>query len=401
MRLLSKKVKLKIDKTKKYLLACSGGPDSMALFHMLLNEGYFFEVAFVNYKSRIESDIEEATVKKLCILNNIKGHFLEKKCSSAANFESEARKIRYDFFEEIIKSDETLDALLIAHNADDLLETYFIQKERKNVPTFYGIKEETNYRSIKIIRPLLIYEKNFLTLYCEKNKVPYHIDKSNDDERYQRNRIRKNKISKLSFENKKNLLSEIEIKNRLILKQNKMFDKNIEGRFARIFTKNIEVLQRFLFYFVSKQGNFELKNSYKTILNDIVNNNFNKSYWFKTFGIIFDSEGLLFHKKPLDQITYCYSKSDFESFGKCNIDGNCVIKPLKEFDSFKQNGHTKKTNRFFIDCKMPLSIRLIWPCVLIDKDEIVFVPRYRKNYKIKDSSKLIFSTKTLQNLNIF
>lgn len=401
MRLLNKKVKLKIDKTKKYLLACSGGPDSMALFHMLLNEGYFFEVAFVNYKSRVESDIEEATVKKMCLLNNIKGHFLEKKCSSAVNFESEARKIRYDFFEEIIKNDETLDALLIAHNADDLLETYFIQKERNNVPTFYGIKEETHYRSIKIIRPLLIYEKSFLTLYCEKNEVPYHIDKSNNDERYQRNRIRKSKISKLSFKNKKDLLNEIEFKNRLILKQNKIFDKNIGGRFARVFTKNIEVLQRFLFYFVSKQGNFELKNSYKTILNDIVNDNFNKSYWFKTFGIVFDSEGLLFHQKPLDQITYCYSKSDFESFGKCNIEGNCIIKPLKEFSSFKQNGHTKKTNRFFIDCKMPLSIRLIWPCVLIDKNEIVFVPRYRKNYKIKDSSKLIFSTKTLQNLNIF
>ena len=48
---------LNIDKKKKYLLACSDGPDSMALFKMLLLEGYQFSVAHVNYHLRQESDL--------------------------------------------------------------------------------------------------------------------------------------------------------------------------------------------------------------------------------------------------------------------------------------------------------------------------------------------------------
>ena len=50
---------LNLDKNKKYLLACSYGPDSMALFSMLLEEGYRFEVAHVNYHFRNESNLEE------------------------------------------------------------------------------------------------------------------------------------------------------------------------------------------------------------------------------------------------------------------------------------------------------------------------------------------------------
>ena len=54
---------LNLDKNKKYLLACSFGPDSMALFDMLLKEGYKFAVAHVNYRLRSEADDEEISLR--------------------------------------------------------------------------------------------------------------------------------------------------------------------------------------------------------------------------------------------------------------------------------------------------------------------------------------------------
>ena len=60
---------LKLDKSKRYLLACSFGPDSMALFDMLLKENYSFEVAHVNYHLREESDFEEISLQKFLFEN--------------------------------------------------------------------------------------------------------------------------------------------------------------------------------------------------------------------------------------------------------------------------------------------------------------------------------------------
>ena len=61
---------LNLDKNKKYLLACSYGPDSMALFGMLLSENINFEVAHVNYHLRKESDDEENGLRSFCELHN-------------------------------------------------------------------------------------------------------------------------------------------------------------------------------------------------------------------------------------------------------------------------------------------------------------------------------------------
>ena len=62
---------LNLEKNKKYLLACSFGPDSMALFDMLLKEGYKFSVAHVNYHLREEADEEESKLRDFCFDHNI------------------------------------------------------------------------------------------------------------------------------------------------------------------------------------------------------------------------------------------------------------------------------------------------------------------------------------------
>lgn len=374
----------------------------MALFGMLLKEKYDFEVAFVNYKTRENSDYEQKLVEEYANEHDIKCHVLEKKCSSTGNFENNARKIRYKFFFDVVKKQKNIDGILVAHNADDSIETYIIQNRRKVLTDKYGLTFSTKMREINIYRPLLRYEKNFLELYCVKNNIPYSIDATNFDEKYLRNSIRSRIVSKLKLEEKNEFLEIIDRQNSKLQKVYKQFENNILGNEAIVFTKNIEVLQRFLFYFVKKQGNFLLQPQYKNLIDDIVNDRFNQLYNFKKFFIIFDSEGLLFLKKDPNKVNYEYTKEYFiKNIGECRFKEEICIKPLIKFNSFKLNGHTKKTNRFFIDCKMPLRYRYFWPCVTVDGNKIIYVPRYRKNYKITEQSKLLFSAKTLQNLNIF
>lgn len=401
MKLLTRKQKLSLNKEHTYLLACSGGPDSMALFHMLYKEGYKFDVAFVNYKSRPESDLEQEMVQKYCDNCRVFCHILEKKCSSAGNFENEARNIRYNFFHSICISQKKYNAILVAHNADDLIETFVLQTDRGILPDTYGLTFESFYAGIKILRPCLRYEKQFLTNYCKKYNVPYSIDSTNNDVKYKRNKVRKEYISKLSFEEKNKICKEISKKNNEIQRNKIKFENNINGCFAKVFTKNMQVLQRFCFYFVKKQGNFMLSSAYKNLLDDIKNDRFNQIYRFDKFSIIFDTEGLTFLRKNPDRITYTYTKKEFEKVGVCNFEDDVIIKPLKEFEFLTVNGHKKKVNRFFIDCKIPLSLRLVWPCVVSKTGEVLYSPRYRENYKITENSKLIFDTKTLQNLTIF
>ena len=118
---------LNLDKNKKYLLACSCGPDSMALFSMLLNEGYSFSVAHVNYHFRKESDQEEAILRDFCLKNNIAIYVYDNKEKVNKNLEARAREIRYNFFNNIYH-DNNFDTLLVAHHQDDLIETYLMQK---------------------------------------------------------------------------------------------------------------------------------------------------------------------------------------------------------------------------------------------------------------------------------
>ena len=61
----------KFDKSYPYLIACSGGPDSMALLDMLLKENFNIIIAHVNYKTRDESDSEEQMVIEFAKLHNL------------------------------------------------------------------------------------------------------------------------------------------------------------------------------------------------------------------------------------------------------------------------------------------------------------------------------------------
>ena len=79
---------LNLDHKKRYILACSYGPDSMALFSLLLKEGYDFDVAHVNYHLREESNAETEGLQQYCEKNKRKLFVLDVKENISRNIEA-------------------------------------------------------------------------------------------------------------------------------------------------------------------------------------------------------------------------------------------------------------------------------------------------------------------------
>ena len=191
---------------KNFIIAVSGGPDSMSLLDLLKNK--IVAVCHVNYKKRVDSYLDQKIVEDYCNLHNIKLYVKEVEYSDNdknENFQSLARKIRYDFFSEVAKIENCFN-LLVAHNKNDFLETAYMQVSKKSKSLFYGIKFKSFYRDLTIYRPLIRISKNTLEKYCILNSINYAIDSSNLFQVYSRNKIRKtildtsnNKLNKFIY----------------------------------------------------------------------------------------------------------------------------------------------------------------------------------------------------------
>jgi tRNA(Ile)-lysidine synthase len=188
-----------LNKAKKYLLAVSGGIDSMVMADLFLQQQLEFSVAHCNFQLREEdSNLDEQLVIDWCIKNNIdyfikrvdtKEYCAQHKCSIQVG----AREIRYAFFDEIC-ADKNIDFIVTAHHQDDTIETTLFQFFRGT-----GIQGLTGIpaRNQKIIRPLLSYSKQQIVDYAAKFQVAFREDKSNLKQDYSRNKMRLHIIPQL------------------------------------------------------------------------------------------------------------------------------------------------------------------------------------------------------------
>lgn len=391
---------LNLDKNKKYLLACSFGPDSMALFDMLLKDGYHFSVAHVNYHLRKESNKEEELLRDYCqkhdieifvnalTLNDMKG-----------NTENNARIVRYQFF-SLLCSKYGFDAVLVAHQQDDLIETYFMQKERKNIVKFYGIQEKCFLFGVNVIRPLLHYSKSDLISYCVKNHIPFAIDSTNLHNDFKRNKIRNEIVSKLDKVERENVLMEISVQN---MKLSKTLEKlsyidlhNISSLLELNefeFAMAINLLTEKFRFSVSKKACDELKlvllskkpNSLIRFKDNVF---FEKSYGRVSFIILENSVYSYTIEKP------CKFDCEFFflDFSKGSLNRGVTfdsypltIRNIKMNDEYLINGYKVKANRLFIDWKMPLSLRKRWPVIQDKNGNIIYIPHYQKDFKKNES----------------
>lgn len=186
-------------RSKKNLLAFSGGIDSSALYHLLKDEGVKFDIAIVNYQTRAESSIEEAYAKELAKRDG-KELYIHRCALPHNDFEQRARRERYSFFEKIIES-KGYDNLITAHQLDDMLEWGLMQLCKGcGTVEFVGMRPMEQKELYTLVRPLLFTPKAKLMEYLKSRGIKYFIDSSNLSDRHRRNRFRKEAASFLMRE---------------------------------------------------------------------------------------------------------------------------------------------------------------------------------------------------------
>ena len=181
-------------KNNTLLVALSGGIDSVVLAHLLHSGGYNFSLAHCNFKLRKQdSNFDEEFCRQLAKQLNVDiyvKHFdvktFQKK--NKVSIQMAARELRYLWFKELIENNQ-FDYLLTAHHGNDVIETLFINLVRgTGINGLKGIPEKSG----QIIRPLLSFTKEDILTYATEKSVSFRLDKSNFEDKYERNFLRLN-----------------------------------------------------------------------------------------------------------------------------------------------------------------------------------------------------------------
>ncbi len=187
----------------KYILAVSGGVDSMVLMDILAKSPVQLVVAHFNHGSRDESATDEQFVKKAAKKYGLKVEVGYGRLGKNVS-EERAREARYAFLRDA-KKKHVADAIITAHHQDDLIETAFI-----NILRGTGRRGLTSIRSKQILRPLLHLSKNEIKSYARKNNVLWREDSTNNETTYLRNYIRLKVTPRLTSTQRDKLISKLD-----------------------------------------------------------------------------------------------------------------------------------------------------------------------------------------------
>jgi tRNA(Ile)-lysidine synthase len=170
------------------LVGVSGGADSVCLVHVLTELGFKPGLAHVNHGWRgQESDQDAWFVEDLARKHNLE--FFEHRSQTGAgqgNLEAAARKTRHQFFQETVKRDGFA-RIALGHTADDRVETFLHHLLRGS-----GTRGLVSMRPVSgnIVRPLIRSTRGEIEDYLKEKNQAWREDRSNEDIRFVRNRIR-------------------------------------------------------------------------------------------------------------------------------------------------------------------------------------------------------------------
>lgn len=410
-----------IKNNSKIVIAVSGGPDSMVLFSLILklkkDLNLDIIIAHVNHKHRQESEEEAEMVKKFTLENNAFFEYLEITEYTDDNFHNYARSRRYEFFENCIKK-YNANYLLTAHHGDDLMETILMRLTRgSNLRGYAGFGEVIEKENYKILRPLITYTKNEITEYALKNKIPYRIDASNNEDVYTRNRYRHHILPFLKSEDK--IVHQKFYKfSKLLMLYDEYIEKEVIKIMNDIYVNNILDIEKFKNQEKIIQIKIieEILNKYygddlmlisdihtKSIINLILSSKSNNCInlpnekigikEYNTFKITKEQKSEKFNLEfagyltlPNNKIIKTIELSDETSNYVIRLNSEEIKLPLyvrnkKNGDKMEVKGllGTKKIKDIFIDEKISLSDRKNIPIVVDSNENIIWIPGLKKS----------------------
>ena len=175
-----------------YIVALSGGADSVALLLLLDEMGYNIHAVHCNFHLRgEESDRDELFCESLCQQKSIPFHRIHFDTLTYAethkvSVEMAARELRYHYFEEL-RSDIGATGVCVAHHQDDSVETVLLNLIRGT-----GLRGLTGIqcRNGHILRPLLCVSRKEIESYLQTKDQDYVIDSTNLEDDMLRNKVR-------------------------------------------------------------------------------------------------------------------------------------------------------------------------------------------------------------------
>lgn len=434
-----------IENGDNILIGVSGGPDSMALLYVLLSIqteiSFSLHIAHVNHGVRgIEADEDEKFVegisKKLGISFyskkiDMEGYARENKLSS----EDAGRKLRYDFFREVLSSING-GKIAVAHNKNDQAETLIMRFFRGT--GLDGLKG-MEYKNGDIIRPLLDVSRDEIEKYILEKNIDTRLDKTNLENIYNRNKIRLELIPYIVDNFNPNIIDTLwrtsrtmsndsdflenfskeryrelvksQDKNSIILYRQRFYDEHIaiKQRIIRHSIYNLlgtlegiseihvrNVLELFERGDTGKSidlpNSLEVKTSYDDLIFQKKNLDGNKNYkyslklgqstYVKEWNCIFEMEVF-----PIEKIQLNFKDRFIKYFDYDKIKGEIYIRNRRLGDTiqpFGMNGN-KKLKDLFIDKKVPIDEREKIP-IIVDESDIIWVVGVRTSEKYKITS---------------
>lgn len=360
----------------RYIIAISGGVDSVVLAHTYCLQNRCSALVHINHHTRgIENEKEVEIVKTIGDSYSVPVYVFDY-FHTQGNFQNEARKYRYSKLVEIAKKYNA--KILTAHHLDDQLENCMQAKHdvKSNL-----IKYQSKINGVKIIRPLIGMNKEKIYQIAENNSYVYNEDISNFTNHYTRNSYRillydelvKNQVKKdyILETIKEQMLDNCEV--------NKVLDRD-ELRLQNELTIKLKVYK----YLKKYDPTSSVKNSQLAEICKLVKKSGNSIFYVansKELFIVYDKIYMLTKSYNIKQSgtiisgINCFNGISFEHF-----DTSDYIRTWQPGDKVAIKGGHKKVARIFIDNKIDPNLRKCWPIVVNGNNKIVYIPKlWRKN----------------------
>ena len=402
------------------IVACSGGPDSMALLSLVIrlkNEtGIKVIVAHINHNVRIESESEKDFVYNYCVNNGLIFEYMKIENYSGDNFENEARGRRYDFFDQLAKK-HSCKYVLTAHHGDDLMETILMRIVRGSTLSGYsGFSRISSRDGYIILRPLIHMTKDEILEYDNKNGIEFVIDKTNFLDVHTRNRYRKYILPDLKKEDI-NVHDKFYKFSSLLNEYDSFIDKYVDGidnvfvygilNVSNLLKLDKIIILRFIgkmFEYYYGDNIYCINDRHVELVYNLICSSRPNSFIYLPLGFkgvrCYDefklvlNDGINGYDYEFDDFINLPNGKNIQLVKNTSLNDNNVIRlnsadivlPLRvrtRLDGdrmiIKNMDGSRKIKDIFIDCKVPMRDRYLWPIVLDSAGNVVWLPGLKKS----------------------